>query len=189
MMNLTEVTASWDNLEENLRKGKYDAIFTTMPRYNFNLHTYDFSEPYLYVGPILLIRSDSTFHDLKNLRNKEVAIVKESHHDLILEKIPEIIIRTYPDIPSMLQALMDGRVDGAILPILIAEQYVQNLYNGRIKMVQKPLTSEALRLVTLHKENEKMRAAFNHAIKKVKSSGNYNKLLKKYNLINLPLEE
>lgn len=182
LMNITEVSATWDNLESELLADKYDAIFTSMPRYNYVEKIYDFSDSYLYVGPVFMTRQNTPYKDLKSFSGKEVAYIAHSPTELVLAKNPEILARAYLDIPTMLQALSNGKIEGAILPSLLAIQYQKNLYSSDLQVLPLRLTEESLRLVTRHNKHAPFRTAFNKAIKKLKADGTYNKLLERYDL-------
>jgi polar amino acid transport system substrate-binding protein len=99
-----------------------------------------------------------------------------------LEKYPGILIRTYDSIPKALNAILNGTIDGAIVDILSAVAYCQDLYQGKLKIVTDPLNNEGLRMLSLHDQSQDLILHFNRGIEKLKSSGAYDKLLVKWNL-------
>lgn len=177
-----KVTVNWNDLMEGLQKDKYDAILTSMPPYIFNEKLFDFSDIYLPLGPVLVVKADSTIRSMTTLSGKEIAVITGSKNDLLLEASPGVLIRDYSTIPTALNALVAGTIDGAIIDILSAVAYCRDLYQGQLKIVTAPLTDEGLRLVTKHDAAPDLIKGFNAGLKKLKTDGSYLKLLDKWNL-------
>ncbi|HEY2810492.1 MAG TPA: transporter substrate-binding domain-containing protein [Rhabdochlamydiaceae bacterium] len=181
-ISLTKISVNWDDLVEGLHKGQYDAILGSIPIYVFNQKIYDFSELYLATGPVLVVLADSKIKSLKMLKDKEVAVLPDTKGAILLEKYPSIIIRTYDSVTKAFDDLIKGMVDGAIVDVLTAVSYCQDLYQGQLQVATEPLTNEGLRLITLHNQAQDLMEHFNHGLGKIKSSGTYEKLLVKWNL-------
>lgn len=181
-ISIIKVTVNWDNLTEGLQAGKYDAILSSIPPYIFNQQIYDFSELYLATGPVLVMPVKTPFHSLSKLAGKEIGITPDTKGALLLEKYPAILIRSYDSIPKALNDIMHGTIDGAIVDVLSAVAYCQDLYQGELKIVTPPLTTEGLRLVTLHGQAADLLLRFNRGLDKLKASKVYDKLLIKWNL-------
>lgn len=181
-ISITKVTVNWDDLVEGLQKNKYDAILGSIPPYTFNLQVYDFSELYLNTGPVLMVAKDSKIDGLKKLKGKEIAVLPETKGTLLLEKYPGILIRPYDSIPKSFNDILNGTIDGAIVDILSAVAYCQDLYQGKLKIVTDPLNNEGLRLISLHDQSQDLILHFNRGMEKLKSSGAFDKLLIKWNL-------
>lgn len=141
------ITANWDNLTEGLRERKYDAILTSMAPYEYNTAKYDFSKNFLDLGPVLIVSQDSKNDELSKLNGEMVGIVTNDQAALILEKQPQIIIRSYKSIPDLLNAIVAGEIQAAILSRIPALNYVSDLYNGKLKIVGHPMTEAGLHLV------------------------------------------
>lgn len=146
-MTFELVPANWDALAEGLKENKYDAILTSMPRYDYNLAKYDFSENYLDLGPVLILPVGATQGNLSQLEGKLVGIITNDRSALILEKHPTIIIRAYNSIPDLLNAVVVGDVQAALLSKIPAVSFVGDLYAGKLKIVGDPLSDVGLHLV------------------------------------------
>jgi len=181
-ISITKLTVNWDDLVEGLQKGKYEAILSSMPPYTFNLQTYDFSELYLFTGPVLMVSTASKIDSLKMTNGKEIAVLPETKGTFLLEKYPGVIIRNYDSIPRALNDVVNGTVDGAILDVLSAVAFCQDLYQGKLKIATDILNNEGLRMLTLHGDAHDLILHFNRGLEKLKSSGTYDKLLLKWNL-------
>jgi len=177
-----KVTMSWDNLMEGLQKDQYEAILSSMPPYIFNEKFFDYSEIYLYLGPVLVVPIDSKINDLEKLSGKEIAVISGSSNALTLERSPGVLIRNYDSIPKALNAILDGTIDGALIDVLSAVAYCGDLYQGKLKISTPPLNEEGLRLITKKGAASDLIKGFNKGLEKLKRDGAYAKLLEKWNL-------
>lgn len=174
---------SWDNLVYGLTDQQYEGILSTMQPYLFYEKMYDFSDLYLPTGPTLVIPASIDIKSLDSMAGKEIAIQRNSNTALILEKHPGIIQRTYDSIPAALVDVANGTVDGAMVDILTAYAYCTDLFQGRLKIALPPLTHAGVRLVTLHNKSPRLISAFNDGLQSLKENGTFDKLAKKWNLI------
>jgi len=177
-----KIGANWDTLFDGLYEKKYEAVLSSMRPFLFNKSRFDFSMPYLLIGPVLVVRSGSNIKSLKECSGKEIAVDPNGSGLNEVQKHPEIIIRNYTSIAEGLQAIANGAVDGALIPIIPAISFITDIYHGKLKIVTPPLTDEGLRLLTLHGKNEKLIKIFDSGLEKLKSSGRYNQIAKKWGL-------
>lgn len=173
---------NWDNLQDGLQKNKYSGILTSVQPFVFYEKQFDFSTPFLMTGPVLVVPINSKVTSLEMLKGKEIAILAGSSDAPLLEKTPGILLRYYKSIPQALTDLTHGYIEGVVIPVLTAESYMQDLYQGKVKIATAPLNSEGLRLVTLHDQNSELQDLFNSALAELKQNGTYLKLLQKWNL-------
>lgn len=178
-----KVSVNWDTLMEGLKKEEYEAILTSMPPYIFNEKLFDFSDIYLPLGPVLVVPIGSMIHSLDNLSGKEIGVISGSSSQLILEGSSGVLIRSYDSIPKALNDIADGTLNGAMIDILSAVAYCNDLYQGKLKIVTPPLNDEGLRLVTKHDTASDLIRGFNKGLKKLKKNGDYEALLKKWGLM------
>lgn len=176
------LSTNWDTLLEGLNASKYKAILSSLTPYNFNQSVYSFSEPYLPLGPVLIVPLSASETSLEGFTGKSVGILQGSPDSLILEKDPSILIRTYENASSLLTDLVAENVQAALLPVLTASAYVDHLYYKKLKIVSSPLNNQGLRLITLKDKEPDLIEKFNKGIEKLKKSGEYDKLLAKWNL-------
>ncbi|MEN9344173.1 MAG: hypothetical protein RLZZ453_960 [Chlamydiota bacterium] len=181
-ISITKISVSWDDLMEGLQKGEYEAILSSMPPYLFNQKEFDFSSIYLPLGPVFMVKENSSLHSIDDLKGKEVGVVSGSTDDILIQDKSGVIIRYYDSIPAMLNALASGQIDGAITGILPANAYIQDLYKNELKIISPPLTEEGLRLVTLHNQGKTLLKAFNKGLEALKKDGSYEKMLTKWSI-------
>lgn len=146
-MHFELIKASWDNLYDGMLQDKYDAIFTTLPPYEYNLAKYDFSENFLDLGPVLIVPKKAEKNSLEKLGGDLVGIVTNDPAELILSQYSTIIVRYYPSIPELLDACAKGEIDGALLAFIPAANYLSDLYSGVLQIAGNPLTNQGIHLV------------------------------------------
>lgn len=176
---------SSSNLEYNLKRGKFAAIISSMPPYLFLEKTFSFSSPYLLTGPVLIApASANDIEHLKEFSGKEIGIVTGSTDAaLLISPYPHILIRPYSSIPLLLNAVVAAQSDAALVPRLLAEGYVHDLYEGKLKIVSPPLNDEALRLLTLANAQPELLELFDKGLQELKEDGTVAALLKKWDLV------
>lgn len=180
-INFSKINMNWDNLVQGLQQGKYPAILSSMQPYVFLEKQYDFSDPYLLTGPVLVVTTDTSFDSLDKLSGKEVAVVTgEMTSTFVLEKYPGIIFRSYTSIPLALNAVADGIIEGAIINNLMAQAYVHDIFAGKLKVATAPLNDDGLRLITLHGKAPELIRAFNDGLSTLKKNKTYDSLLTKW---------
>ena len=177
------VSVSWDTLIPNLKAKQYDAIFSSLYPYLFNQTYFDFSAPYLFTGPALVLPLDAKDTSIANLSGKEIGVIADSSAVLYLEKNPEILIRTYDLIPDMLNDIVAGNIEGAACDILIASAYCHNIYHDTLKVVGPPMNDNGLRLLALEQSGlTNLIQAFDDGLAKLVKNGTYRKLQQKWTL-------
>ena len=134
---------SWNDLIPALEHKDYDGILSNMEPYIFHEKTYTFSDPYLAIGPAVVVPVGQTIRSLDDLSGKEIAVIKGSQGSLILEKYPGVLQRNYESAAQALSALASGSVNGAIIDTLSAHAYCTNLYKGQLTIALSPSTKMA----------------------------------------------
>jgi polar amino acid transport system substrate-binding protein len=181
-IQFVKVNVNWDDLMEGLQKGNYEAILSSMSPYVFNEKIFNYSDVYLYLGPVLVVPVNSDLTSLNKLEGKEVAIVSGSNNEILLQKVPGAIVRYYNSIPEALNNVVDGTTNAAIIDVLSANAFCQDLYQGQLKIATPPLNEEGLRMITLHGSAADLIKGFNKGLKRIKKNGDYEKILTKWGL-------
>ncbi len=181
-INFVKISVSWDQLIPTLMNKDVEAILISMSPYNFNQNQFDFSELFLNTGPVLVVPSSSRVSALNQLDGKEIAALSGTNGVLILEKYPGILIRNYDSVPQALNAIVKGDIDGALIDILTATAYLQDIYHESLKIATPTLNDSGLRMVALHTISPDLIEGFNEGLDKLKSNGTYDRLLKKWSL-------
>ncbi|MGL5264513.1 MAG: substrate-binding periplasmic protein [Candidatus Rhabdochlamydia sp.] len=178
---LVKITTDSHYLLEDLLQGKYEAVLSSFPPYNFNKDRFDFSESYLLLGPVIVVNVASNISSIKQLKGKAVGILSDVNA-LLIESLSGALIHSYSSKAQALEDVNTGVLDAALIDILSAYSYCEDLYQGKLKVGSPPLTNEALRLITVRHKNGFLIKAFNKEIHQLQQSGEYQKMLNKWNL-------
>lgn len=167
------VDTTWENLVPSLQKQRVVGIlgaWTPLPHLQ---EQYEFSMPFLKIGPLLVVRVATEAHSLGELAGKIVAVSQFDQTVLLVQKYPSITIAQYQSVPQALEQLVAGEFDAVLIGALQAQALVPHLYPGVLKIASEPLTDEGLRLVTLKGKHRDVVELFDQRLKKLKASGLY----------------
>ena len=181
-VHFEKVATSWDNLVYRLKENHYEGLLSSMTPRVFLERTYTFSEPFLHIGPVLVVRSGEKVSSLKHMKGKEVAVDSLSNEAVLLEHYPGSIVQYYTSIPDGFDDVIAGIYDGVLVNYLEATSYVRDLYYGKVTIATPPLNDAGIRRLTLNGENTELVKVFNHGLEKLRSNGKLEKLLKKWEL-------
>lgn len=176
------VNKNWDDLLKSLLDGECDGVLTSFYPYIFRLSQYRFSKLFLQTGPVLIVRARESIDALGEFKGKEIVVDTQANKALFVQLYPGSIVRYYASIPKALNQLINNTIDGVLVGVIPANTFVQNLYFGKVKIALKPLDNRGLRLVTLPEQDQELIDRFNKGLEKVRKSGSYDALLKKWNL-------
>ncbi len=183
------VQKNWDNLLFGLQKHEYEAVFGSLFPHTFYEKMYSFSEPCILTGPVLVMAQPTLVTGSDSLAGKEIAIPADFSYAPLLEDYSGILIRSYDLVPQSLQDVLAGKLDGVLVPALIAEGYCQDLYQGKLFIVTPPLNQEGIRLITLQGKAPELISAFNKKLSKMHKDGSYETLARKWNLFSLRISK
>jgi polar amino acid transport system substrate-binding protein len=177
-------------LFERLNSGVCDAVISTLKPNVVNREQYLFSKPFFELGPVLIVRQDSTASSLRDMEGKTVGI--SSGASLVFDvtrqgvaNIYNITINSFDNMNRALEALSRDKIDGVIIDTLRAYHYVDGFYAGKLKIITAPLTEDGLRLIALkNPPSEALIMSFDETLEKLKTDGEYSALLSRWNLIN-----
>lgn len=110
------VTSEWASILAGLQAGKYDVIVSQVTVNPKREQAFDFSVPYEYSMPQLVVRKDekAQYNTLADLKGKRLGVGQGSVYEQQAKAVPGIEVRSYPAAPENLRDLAVGRVDAAL---------------------------------------------------------------------------
>ena len=189
-VRLEWVDTSASLLMQGLDNGHYDAAITSLRPNIVNEEKYIFSEMYLELGPVLVLRKNSSVANLKEMQKHTIGV--NSGLSLIFNAVREtganiyaLTFVTYESDNKVLEALVKGQIDAAIIPAVPAYTLIQSFYSDTLRVASAPIADEGLRLVALKSERSQVLIkGFDQALEKLISDGTFKKFIAKWNLIN-----
>jgi polar amino acid transport system substrate-binding protein len=182
-LSFERITTSWDNLLWGLREGQYQAAISSLDMYVFNTAKYSFSEMCLPTGPVLVVPVDSVATSFADFEGQTIAVEGEEAAKYVVNQDPNVTIQVYATFIEALNAVDSGAISGALLPYIPAVAYVNNVYQGQLKIASHPIMDQGLRLITNKEADPKLMKQFNRGLEKLKASGQLDQLKKKWALL------
>ncbi len=179
------MTLNQADLFNGLDIGLFDAILTVTTPNPVSEKRYAFSQPIFLAGPVLIVPESSSANSIKDLQGKAVGINRNLPYFFTLNQIPGINLVAYDDIIPALEDLEHGALGGVVMNAQLAYAYTNGFYKGKLKVISAPLNEEGIYLVTLwdhHREH--LIEHFNSGLEALHQTGEYDKLLTKWTLIN-----
>lgn len=181
-----------ENIIIGLDSGHYDIVASALYVNETRAKQVDFI-PYLQTGGVLLVRREDRFHPqtLEDLCGKSVSSMKgaawietmnqvsdvycKSHH------LEAINVKEYPSAPEASQALLSRGVDVQYEDAAVAQMVIEQL-NNKLKITSQHMLNPVLIGLAVRKNDIAFKNYVVDLIKEVRQSGEYDQLVKKYNL-------
>jgi cystine transport system substrate-binding protein len=122
------VTTEWSAILAGLGAGKYDVIVSQVGITAKRAQAFDFSQPYTYSSPQLIVRRNESlsYKTLPDLKGKTVGVGQGSVFEQQAKAVPGIAVKSYPAAPENLQDLAFGRIDAALNDSLMVAYLLKN---------------------------------------------------------------
>ena len=167
--------------------GSYEGALTTNILSVDEVKGYISSDPYYYLGPVLVVPLSSTIKSIEDLKGKSIGVINKFHAMYSLEKLYSIhlVLFDYNDRFNLIAEVLDKKIDGMILNPIPANEYVHGIYEHQLRIASAPLNDAGLSLITKNTpEGKKLIELFNFGLQEIKQDGTYHKLLVKWQLYN-----
>ena len=177
------VSGNSDTLFQGLDNFAYDGILTSLVPSPNNANRYIISDNYFLLGPVVIVKENSTINSITQLNNKTVGVLRGSSNVFEIAQYPTINIISYDSAVDAIENLIKKNIDAVIMDTLPAHSYSMKFYAGEIKVATPPLTKKGIHLITRKDPvSMKLMEAFNEGLKKVREDGTYDELLKRWEL-------
>jgi cystine transport system substrate-binding protein len=174
------VTTEWAAILAGLGAGKYDVIVSQVGITPKRLEAFDFSEPYTYSSPQLIVRKNdkSNYKTLADLKGKKVGVGQGSVFEQQARAVPGIEVKSYPAAPENLQDLAFGRIDAALNDSLMVAYL---LSSSKLPVQAGARVGAVERMgMPIQKGNPEFKAALNKALAEATADGSLKKLSVKW---------
>lgn len=164
-------TTAWDGIVEGLRAKRYDAILGSMGITAEREERVDFSIPYYYSGPQLIVRKDSAINGPTDLTSSDsVALVTGTTFEQDGKKLG-VVVKLYEDDNQTLMELINGRVDGVLTDRIVGLNAIGKLKGGdKLTLVGSTLRTETMG-IAFHEDSDTLREQVNAKLKEMFADG------------------
>ena len=174
------VTTEWSAILAGLAAGKYDVIVSQVGITGKREQAFDFSQPYTYSSPQLIVRRNESlsYKSLADLKGKTVGVGQGSVFEQQAKSVPGIAVKSYPAAPENLQDLAFGRIDAALNDSLMVA-YLLKHSALPIKAGARVGAVERMG-IPFRKGNPKLKAALDKALTDLQADGSLKALSVKW---------
>jgi len=165
------VTTEWAAILAGLGAGKYDVIISQVNVTPKREQAFDFSAPYTYSTPQLIVRRNERieYKKLEDLKGRKVGVGQGSVFEQQAKAVPGVEVKSYPAAPENLQDLAFGRIDAALNDSLMVGYLLKSSQlpiraGARVGAVERTA-------VAFQKGNPKFHAAVDKALQDLRADG------------------
>ncbi len=178
---VTYKNTAWDGIFAGLAAGRYDVIASSVTITDERKKQYDFSDPYINVGQILVVPKAETGKVLADLKGKRVGAQIGTTGAMEIKKVDGVELKTYDEIGLAFEDMAAGRIAGVVCDEPTAAHYAlqRKEYKEKFKITGDTFTQESYGFV-VKKGNAELVAILNKGIKAVKAKGIDEQLRKKW---------
>ena len=165
------VATEWSAILAGLGAGKYDVIVSQVGITPRRQQAFDFSRPYTYSAPQLIVRRNETtaYRSLADLKGRKVGVGQGSVFEQQARAMPGIEVKSYPAAPENLQDLAFGRIDAALNDSLMVAYLLKN---SQLPIRAGARVGDVERMgIALRKGNPAFHAAVDKALDDARADG------------------
>ncbi|MDO1510305.1 MULTISPECIES: basic amino acid ABC transporter substrate-binding protein [unclassified Neisseria] len=174
----------WDSLFPGLSNGDADILASAVTITDERKQTMDFSEPYFEITQVILVPKGKDINSVEDLKQvKKVGVVTGQTGDFAASKIlgsNNSKISRYETLPLVVKELENGGLDAVISDSAVIGNYIKNNSDKGFSMVAVPDFEVEHYGLAVRKGDTATQTMLNEALKKVRESGEYDKIYDKY---------
>ncbi|WP_099158678.1 transporter substrate-binding domain-containing protein [Virgibacillus ndiopensis] len=167
--------AKFSGIVTGVKKGRYDIAVASHTITDKRLKQVNFSEPYYYSGPVIYTRPDSDIQSADDLKDKEISVSRGSTYVDKASKYTDNIPQVDSDVVA-LQSLAKGHHDAVITDSITGQTAIEN----GLEIENRGQLGVSEQAVAVAKDNEKLLAEVDEALKELKESGKLAELAKEW---------
>lgn len=174
------VSTEWTAILAGLGAAKYDVIVSQVAITAKREQTFDFSEPYTYSSPQLMVRKNDrvNYASLDDLKGKKLGVGQGTVYEQQAKTVPGIEVKSYPAAPESLQDLAFGRIDAVLNDSLMASYLLQS---SQLPIKAGARVGNVARMgIPFRKGNPKFKAALDKVLADAKADGSLKQISLKW---------
>jgi len=181
--SVTFVELDWIDLLDALEAGKIDIVMSSMSITRARLARFAFSDPYLRVGQMALVRADDKFRFSplgSGLGSQKVGLIKGTTADLLAQQeFPRAKRKYYKSGEEAAQALAKKKIDAYISDSTMI-WYLAGKYETEGLVVASTVFSDETLAWPMRRSDQGLVDSVNQALKSMNQSGELNQVLKRW---------
>ncbi len=173
---------AWDGIFSSVAAGKFDMVASSVTITDERKKIYLFSDPQYSVVQAVVMPKGKEIKSLADLKGKKVGGQIGTTGIFVIEKAKVgADVKEYEDVGLAMEELKNGRIDAVICDDNVATYYanVKKGFENTMHVAFKTQDTEELAFL-FNKKDTELCALVNEGLKKVKASGKYDALVKKW---------
>jgi polar amino acid transport system substrate-binding protein len=163
---------AWDGIFAGLAGGEYDAIISSVTITDERKEQYDFSEPYINAGQIVVVRADSDITGPDTLSGRTVGAQISTTGAFAIQEMEGVTLKEYDEVGLAFEDLVAGRIDAVVCDTPVAANFAlqREEYRAKLKIVGDSFTEEYYGIL-VQKGNSELLAKINKGLTAVQAKG------------------
>jgi len=163
---------AWDGIFAGLGAGEYDAIISSVTIRPDRAEKYDFSEPYINAGQIVVVGADSDITGPDALSGSTVGAQIGTTGAIEIENMDGVELKEYDEIGLAFEDLVAGRIDAVVCDTPVAADFAlqREEYKAALKIVGESFTEEYYGIL-VQQGNSELLDKINEGLKAVQAEG------------------
>ncbi|MBN1878396.1 MAG: basic amino acid ABC transporter substrate-binding protein [Anaerolineae bacterium] len=163
---------AWDGIFAGLAAGEYDAIISSVTITDERKEKYDFSEPYINAGQIVVVAADSDITGPETLGGRTVGAQISTTGAFEIQKMSDVTLKEYDEVGLAFEDLVAGRIDAVVCDTPVAADFAlqREEYKAKLKIVGDSFTDEWYGML-VQKGNSELLEKINRGLKAVQDKG------------------
>jgi glutamine transport system substrate-binding protein len=172
----------WDPLFAALQSKEIDMAISGITINDKRKQTYDFSIPYFEATQMIMVKQNSPIKNALDLKGKTIGVQNATTGQETVEKLlgKGNHIKKFETTVVAIMELLNGGVDAVVTDNAVANEYVKNNPNKKIKVIPDPKHFESEFYGMMFPKGSDLKAKVDEALKKVMKSGKYAEIYKKW---------
>lgn len=177
-------TVAYSDIYQALDNPHFDGVLTMRVPSIQNRSKFLLSDPFFVLGPVVVVRKDSTLKAVEDLKGRIVGVPSGISVANEVQKVPDIYIVTYDTYSIALENLVNNKVDAVVMDAWPAYVYLSGFYSDMLKVATPPINRDGLRLVVRNDPvGELLLERFNDGLREIRSNGTFKALIDRWSLI------
>lgn len=173
------IDTAWDGIFPALDAGKFDIIISSTSITEERLKSKEMSDPYYVTSQAIAVRKDNdTIKGPEDLKGKIVAVQIGTTGDLAVSEMEGVTVKRFDTIDKAYMEVLNRRADAVVNDLSEVAYRMKMLPD--MKIVATFREGEEKYGVTMRKGDLELLAAINEALRKIKESGKYDEIYKKW---------
>lgn len=162
-------TILWDNIFTALENKEIDMIMSSVTITDERKLKYNFSEPYINAGQVIVSRKDQPLRTVAELKGKKISVQKDTTNEKEAFKYtsPELVL-SYLGFEEAAKTLANGQADAMISDLTLAKGFISKYDN--LKITSDPFTNDYYGIV-MHKDDTELKKKVDEVLSALKIKG------------------